>query len=181
MASPSGSTSARPLDLRDGGRRGQNHETRPLSEHEHRAEADAVRHDLPERLLGLIEPEPLDPRPDPRERAEGDGLLGVDRPAARPAGDGLAGEERERRELERLERRRDDEQLAPGLEAVHGARDRSAVRRGREDEIGPAQPLQALGRVDVLRVDVLASASLSAPREIATVRNPIRAAYWIAR
>src|SRR6266545_5175066 len=73
-----------------------------LSGHEDRAEPHAVRHHLAERLFGLLERDLLDAGANAGERAERHRLLGVDRAAARPPGDRLAREERERRDLERL-------------------------------------------------------------------------------
>src|SRR5262249_25127770 len=79
------------------------------SGHEDRAEPDPVGHDLGPGLLGLLELEGLDARPDVGERREGHRLLGVHRRAARPAGDRPAADERDGRDRHGPERRGDDE------------------------------------------------------------------------
>src|SRR5439155_5063412 len=96
----------------------------------------------------------------PGEHAERHRLLGVDRAAARPTRDALAAEQRERRELQRLERGGDDEQLPAGLEAVDGTGDGLAVRRGRQHEVRSSKLLQPCGGGAVGGVDVLVRAEL---------------------
>src|SRR6267143_4372694 len=132
----------------------------PHSGCENRAEPDAVFHHLGEGLLRLLELEDLDARADAIEDAEGDGLLGIDRAAAGPARDALPAEQRQPGDLQRLYRCGDDEELAPRLQAVDGARDGLAVGRRRQDEVGSPKLLQAFGRADLLRVDVLVRAEL---------------------
>src|SRR5712664_288440 len=135
---------------------------------EDRAEPDAVLHHPRERLLRLLELEDLDARPDPGEHAEGDRLLGIERAAAGPARDALPAEQRKHREVHGLDRRRDDEELAAGLQAADGARDGFGVGSRGQDQVGSSKPLQTLGRGDFVRVDVLVRPELL--RELPLVR-----------
>src|SRR5205823_384078 len=126
-----------------------------------RAEADAVCQHLPQGLLRLLELEDLHSRADAGEHAEGDGLLGIERAAARPAVDAPAAEQREGRDLQRIERRRHDEQLAANFKAIDGAGDGFGVGGGRQDQVGAAELLQALGGGYLVRVDVFVCAELT--------------------
>src|SRR5205814_336603 len=71
-----------------------------------------------------------------------------------------AAEQREGRELQRLERCGNDEQLPAGLEAFDGAGDGLAVRRGRQHEVRSSKLLQSCGGGTVGGVDVLVRAEL---------------------
>src|SRR6202012_5984220 len=99
-------------------------------------ETHLVRHHLSVGLFGLVEAELLDARLHAVKLAERDGLLRVERRAARPARDALAAQEVEARKRELAEGRRDEQELSARFDAVERALDRIDDRRGREDDIG---------------------------------------------
>src|SRR5260370_40278020 len=123
--------------------------------HEHCAESHPVFHDFLEGLLGLLELEDFDARAHVRERAEGHRLLGVDGAAAGPARDRLSAEQRERGDLQRRVRRRDDEQLSAWLQAADRGGYGIGVWGGRKKEGGSSEPLQGVGDRGPRSVDVL--------------------------
>ena len=124
------------------------------SGHEHRAEADAVGHDLPESLLGLLQRELLDRGRTPvralNATVSSESIaLPLGQPAMvlpeRSESAGIWSGSKAAATMSSLPRA-----LSPFTVLAM-----AALWRGRQHQVGPAEPSQPLGRVHLLRVDVL--------------------------